>query len=124
MISGVRPEPPSQGNAYSWPEPWWAGRRKGSFLPRLVTTTGDRADVGAADEGDRPGAPGTLRGTAAAAVGGAGRLGEKQPLEGIAETGMKIQRERNQPSGGFSRGPAASQQGSEGQGSHEGQAEK
>lgn len=95
VISGVRPEPLSQGNACSWPEAWWAGRHKDSFLLRPVTTTGDRADVGAADEGDRPGALGAVRGMAAAAVGGAGRLGEKQPLEGIAETGMKSQREKS-----------------------------
>lgn len=77
VISGARPEPLSPRNACPWPAAWWAGRRKGSFLVRPVTTAGDRADMGAADEGDRPGALGTLRDMATAAVGGAGRLSEK-----------------------------------------------
>ena len=54
---------------------------------------------------------------------GLGDLVRSNPWK-VSRKRMKIQRERNQPSGGFSRGPAASQQGSEGQGSHEGQAEK
>lgn len=65
--SGVRPEPLSPRNACPWPVAWGAGRRKGSFLVRPVTTAGDRADAGAADEGD----------SATAVVGGAGRLGGK-----------------------------------------------